>query len=122
MNTQPELLRRDRLHLSIIFIVIIHLGLVMPAYSQRFTFGATIAGQITNTFAYPGPPPGLHEDRELFGPMAEMRLAHNMSLELDALYKRKLDYSETFGSYQPYSPRGTTDVTTHSWDLPLILV
>src|SRR5437868_2139928 len=84
-------------------------------------FGVKVAGQITNTFTYAGPPRGLHEDRVPFGPMAEMRLAHGMSLELGALYKRKLDYSETLASHQPYSPSGTIDVTTHSWDLPLIL-
>ena len=104
---------------AVTLAILFHLP--VPAYSQRFIFGAKIAGQITNTFTYPDLPPVVHEDRLLFGPMAEVRLTHGMSAELDALYKRKLDYSSTFGSYQPFSPTGTIDVTNHSWELPLIL-
>jgi hypothetical protein len=122
MNTQSECQRRHRLiPITLAVALVILLRFPIPAYSQKFLFGGKLAGQITNTFTYPGPPPGLHEDRVLVGPMAEMRLAHGISVELDALYKRKLDYSSTFSSHQPFSPTGTIDVTNHSWELPLIL-
>jgi hypothetical protein len=122
MNTQPQRQRGHRLiRVTVAFALAILLRLSIPAYSQRFMFGGKIAGQITNTFTYPDLPPVIHEDRLLFGPMAEVRLTHGTSVELDAIYKRKLDYSSTFGSYQPFSPTGTIDVTNHSWELPLIL-
>ncbi len=93
----------------------------VPVYSQRLLLGVKVAGQATNTFAYPYTPPNLHEDRILFGPTLEMRLARSLSLEVDALYKKKLDYSFQIISHQPFSPRGTADVSNHAWELPLIM-
>src|SRR5436189_2379081 len=74
MNTPPELICRSRFPLSVIVLVVaFHLCLPKPAYSQRFTFGVKVAGQITNTFTYPFIPGNAHDDRVLFGPTAEIR-------------------------------------------------
>src|SRR6266436_6456323 len=112
MNTQPKRQRRYRLiPVTVAVGVVIFFRLPIPAYSQRFLFGVKLAGQITDIFTYPARPPVTDEDRVLFGPTAEVRLAPRISVELDALYKRKLDYSTGFFSYQPFSPSGTINVT-----------
>ena len=100
-----------------------HLGLPKPAYSQRFTFGVKVAGQITNTFTYPFIPGNAHDDRVLFGPTAEIRLPHAVSIEMDALYKRRLSYSShcCVSRVPVFTIDETIDETTHAWELPLML-
>jgi hypothetical protein len=94
-----------------------------PAYSQGFLFGVKVAGQITNTFTNPALPQIVHEDRTLFGPTAELRLGRRFSLEVDALYRPKLNYTDHLFFLAPLltENRVTTDVTTHSWEIPVLI-
>ncbi|HEY2382156.1 MAG TPA: outer membrane beta-barrel protein [Terriglobia bacterium] len=98
-------------------------SLPLPAYSQRFLFGAKVAGQITNTFTYPGLPPIVHDDRVVFGPMVEMRFTPRLSFEGDVLYKRNLDTSgQFFGLVQLVQTlQGTDALRAHSWEIPVLL-
>jgi hypothetical protein len=111
---------------SLIAIAMLLVQLPAPAYSQRFLVGVKVARQMTNTFTntFTNPAPDIFSDnRWLFGLMAEGRVAHDFSLELDALYKPKVTYTT---SSEDISPSGflfkqTTDVSVHSWEVPLLL-
>ena len=106
------------------FIVAVVLLLPIPAHSQRFLFGVKVAGQITNPFPHTELP-AFHQDRLLFGPTAEVRVGHGMSVEMDGLYNnKKLEYSliSSFSnSVSGFQFTQSTNTTAHSWDIPLIL-
>jgi hypothetical protein len=103
------------------FIVAVLLLLPTLAFSQRVLLGVKVAGQITNTFTTPAPDI-VHEDKVLFGPMAEINVTHGFALELNALYKPKFNYTNTFFlSGSSGITRLTTDVSAHSWEIPLLL-
>jgi hypothetical protein len=104
-------------------LVIILFYLPMPAYSQRVMFGVKVAGQATRTFQSPSVPDVIHEDRIVFGPVAEVRLWRRVSLEVDGLYKKKLDYTQNMIFPDPTQFRETfvtTDVTSRAWEIPVI--
>ena len=111
---------RGLLVLSLIAAI---LAIPLPAHSQRFEFGVKVAGQITNTFTYPHQEEP-HEDRVLLGPAVEFRLPRALSVEVDALYRRKW-LAETFTCCVSRNPVaqtiGTEDDHFHSWELPLLL-
>jgi hypothetical protein len=105
-------------------LALIFFSFQVPAYSQRWMLGGKVAGQITGTFAKEFSPNVIDEDRFLFGPMAEVRLPRRFSLEVDALYKRKLNYTNTTFYLLPGLVQlrtETRDVTARSWEIPVIL-
>ena len=79
----------------------------------------------SNTFTYPALPPIVHEDRVLFGPTVELFLGRRLLLEVDTLYKRKLNLTthifSAFHSPQQQQTQGLSDVTAHSWEIPIML-
>jgi hypothetical protein len=124
----PVLRRSDSMRISIP-VVLVAMAMILfqfpvPGYCQRFLFGAKVAGQLTNTFTYPVPA-DLHEDRVLAGPFGEVRLWHGLSLEMDALYKRKWIFDTIGCCVNPLDPftqiLATGEERFHSWELPLIL-
>jgi hypothetical protein len=113
------------LRLAVVLVSLVLLfGFPMSGYTQRFLFGAKVAGQITNTFTNPVPA-DLDEDRVLAGPFGEVRLWHGLSLEMDALYKRKWIFNTIGCCVNPLNPfnqiLATGEERLHSWELPLIL-
>jgi hypothetical protein len=103
------------------FIVAVALLLGAPAYSQRVLLGAKVAAQMADSFTFPAPTT-VNEDRVLFGPMAEVRVASSFMLELNALYKPKFNYTNLF-THVSGSARTdiTTNVSAHSWEIPVLL-
>jgi hypothetical protein len=106
--------------------MVIFLSIPVRASSQTLMLGGKVAGQATTTFTEAFSPDVVHEDRFLFGPMAEVRLTHRFSVEVDALYKRKLNYTDTFSYFEPGSLKlqvrtETHDVTARSWEIPVIM-
>lgn len=105
-------------------IVIVVFLLPTLAYSQRLLVGFKVAGQISDTFTYPSPE-DFHEDRVLAGPFGEVRLGHGLSLEMDALYRRKWFVAPIACCVNPQDPFNqivaTGEDRFHSWELPLIL-
>jgi hypothetical protein len=106
------------------FIVVAACLIPTPAYTQRVLFGVKVAGQITSTFEPPFVPNVIHEDRILFGPTAEVHLLWRLSLEVDALHKRKLNYTQNsvfLDATRFEQTFATTDGTSRSWEVPVIL-
>ena len=94
------------------------------ASSQTLLLGGKIAGQTTTIPTKDSSPDVAHEDRFVFGPMAEVRLPYRFSIEVDGLYKRKLNYTHTIGMFLPGRVQlrsETHDVTAHSWEIPVII-
>lgn len=73
--------------------LVLLVGFPPGAYSQTLMLGGKVAGQITDTFTKEFHPSVIADDRFVFGPMAEVRLPRRLSLEVDALHKRKLNYT-----------------------------
>jgi hypothetical protein len=123
MSIQSVYSRLNNLLLPQAFTIMAFLYIALPAYSQRLQLGVKLAGQITNTFTGPYVPNVIHEDRVLFGPMAELRLPRHLAVEMDALYKRRLNYTQNLIIPDPTRFRetfSTTDVTSRSWEVPVV--
>jgi len=104
--------------------IVIFLSTPARSSSQTLMLGGKVAGQTASSFTKEFSPDVIHEDRFLFGPMAEVRLSNRFSIEVDALYKRKLNYTNTSvtrlsGGAQLRTE--THDVTARSWEIPVIL-
>lgn len=107
----------------LVLILAILLRLPAPLYSQRLMFGATVDAQTIATFAPPGPPFVVDENRFPAGPMVEVRLPGPFSVAAQALYKTELNYSE---SYSGAISTGQTQAATitaraHAWEIPVVL-
>jgi hypothetical protein len=86
--------------------------------------GGKVAGQITGTFTKEFHPSMIAEDRFVFGPMAEVRLPRRFSLEMDALHKRKLDYTTNSFNLLPGLVRlhsETRNLSASTWEIPVIM-
>jgi hypothetical protein len=102
----------------------IFLSVPVRASSQTLMLGGKVAGQTKTIFTEGFSPDVVHEDRFLFGPMAEFRLPYRFSIEVDALYKRNLNYTNTISVLLPGLVQVRTethDVTAHSWEIPVIM-
>jgi hypothetical protein len=110
--------------LLLALIVVAFLYIAMPAYSQKLPFGVKVGGQVTkNPFTSPYFANVIHENRVLYGPMAELRLPRHLAVEVDALYKRKVNYTQNFIYPDATMFREnfyTTDVTSWSWEIPVV--
>jgi len=106
--------------------IVILLSLPVCASSQTLLLGGKVAGQTASSFTEESSPDVIDEDRFIFGPMAEVRLTNRFSIEVDALYKRNLNYTTTFFGFEPGTLRTqsrteTHDVTARSWEIPVIM-
>lgn len=112
-----------RLVLSAALFLTIVLQLPAPLYGQRLMFGATVGGQMISTFAPPGPPSNVDENRFLIGPLIEAHLPGPLSIEAQALYKSKLDYFESYSGLISTGQTQTANInaTAHAWEIPVIL-
>jgi hypothetical protein len=103
--------------------ILIFLSIPVHASSQALLLGGKVAGQST-TFSNEFAPDVIHEDKFVFGPMAEIRLSNRFSIEVDALYKRKLNYTATSSSRLSGGAQlrnESHDVTARSWEIPVIV-
>jgi len=106
--------------------MVIFLSIPVRASSQTLILGGKGAGQTASSFTEGFSPDVIDEDRFVFGPMAEVRLTNPFSIEVDALYKRNLNYTNTFFGIVPGTGRTqlrteTHDVTARSWEIPVIM-
>jgi len=106
--------------------MVIFLSIPVRASSQTLILGGKGAGQTASSFTEGFSPDVIDEDRFVFGPMAEVRLTNPFSIEVDALYKRNLNYTNTFfgivpGTGRTQSRTETHDVTARSWEIPVIM-
>jgi len=115
----------------LIFLLIILFGLPNGARAQTFRFGGLVSSQTYGEF-YQGrytlvPQPPISSpnstDTVSFGPMAQVRLSHHLSVEVDALYRRSF-YSR-HDSYSIFQNAGyfsgASDREAHSWEAPALL-
>ncbi len=92
-----------------------------PAHSQTVLVGAKVAARISSTFPSTAPTT-VNEDWGLFGPMAAVQVTPNFMLEVNALYKRKFNYTNVFTHVNATVQLATTtNVSAHSWEIPLLL-
>jgi len=117
---------RKLLSRLVCFAFVIFLCTPVCASSQTLLLGVKVAGQTATSFTNQFVPDVLDENRYTFGPMAEIRLSNRFSIEVDALYKSKLNYTNTvFGAVPGTSHlqlfTETHDVTARSWEIPVII-
>jgi hypothetical protein len=106
----------------LVWMAMILFQLPAPAYSQRFLLGAKVAAQMTDTFASFPVPTTVDQDRVLFGPIAEVGVTHRLMVEINALYKPKFNYTNVYTHVNATVQLDkTTDVSAHSWEIPLLL-
>lgn len=128
MNTQPDPLSRHGIIPAMLGVCVTFLFYFpVLGYSQRVMLGVKVGGQITKTFTQPpfsAPfPAQFHEDRAVLGPMAEVRLPRRISLEVDALYKGKLNYTQSVVIADATEFRETfvtIDLNSRSWEIPVV--
>jgi hypothetical protein len=106
-----------------ILVLIGLLCLPLHGYGQRLRFGAMVAGQVTNLFTQEIPPAMRSTSPTAFGPTVEVGLWRNLSIEVDALYRSKLNYHS--GPYPGiFSNVGRHffehDAKAHSWEIPVL--
>jgi Outer membrane protein beta-barrel domain len=121
METNHEHKKFQIMSINPWFIVGVVLLLPTPAYSQTFLVGAKVAARPTNSFGYPAPT-NDNEDEVLFGLMAGVRVAPGFMVEVNGLYKRNAGYTNLYTHVNATVLLNiTTDVSAHSWEIPLLL-
>ena len=111
-------------------VLIAFLSLPLHTYGQKLhigaiqvRFGAMVAGQVTNVFTQETNTATRTTNRVSVGPTVEVGLGRHLSIEVDALYRSRLNY--TTGPYAAgFSNSGTyvgeTDVVAHTWEIPVL--
>jgi len=105
-----------------IFVLMGLLCLPLHSYGQEFRFGGMVAGQVTNIFTQETDRTTSSTSPIAFGPTVEVGLWRHLSIEVDALYRSRLNYTTGPSFFVSNSGRHfiETEVKAHSCEIPVL--
>jgi hypothetical protein len=115
--------KRRRFRLVSLVVLISLFRLPLHGYGQRLRFGGMVAAQVTDTFNRDSQEDSFPKNMVVFGPTFEVGLRRHLSLEANALYRRRLGYangperySSTTGSHVDFN-----ELEARSLEIPVLL-
>src|SRR6188768_615963 len=110
--------------LRVVSIVVLTSLFRFPLHSdgQTLRIGGIVAGQVNEMFTQEITPTSRSTSNVMFGPTVEVGLWRHLSIEVDAQYRSKINY--TTGPFIFISNTGThhsgDDVKAHTWEIPAL--